>query len=309
MREEPERGYNRRLLRVFFGGLVGLGLFIGDCGSAVAVSVNIDELPETVSAEPFMVGVTVDGANEGTNYLRVDLYQDGTKNYFGETFNGLDWYGGSDGKQYWPVVIGVDHKISTTVQARVGTPSEKYFVGDGLYKLRVRRYTASGSQSSGDQQNTADVRIVISTPVPSAETSPTASAVPSVVPTLLPTAARSLSPVPSPSLVAPRKVASGTVLYPAIFASPTDNPGQKKVTPSVGVTTVTGSTSGQITLATLSAGVLGFSTVSPSTASSPLVAGESLDRKVPLVISGIGLVLVIIGFWPHWRRKIPRPSG
>src|SRR3989304_5438603 len=70
-----------------------------------AVTVSITNFSSTINDQPFTVTASVSGANAGTNYIRTDLYKEGTQNYFGQTYNGSDWYGGSDGKQYFPISI------------------------------------------------------------------------------------------------------------------------------------------------------------------------------------------------------------
>ena len=63
----------------------------------LGVNVSINKYPEEIGNDEFEVTVLVEGARKGNNYLRVDLFQEGTIKYFGETFNGSDWYGGSTG--------------------------------------------------------------------------------------------------------------------------------------------------------------------------------------------------------------------
>ena len=63
------------------------------------------------------------------NYLRVDLFKDGSFNYFGETFNGSDWYKGSDGKSYFPISIDSSKIATASVQTEVGSPSSRNFQG------------------------------------------------------------------------------------------------------------------------------------------------------------------------------------
>ena len=150
------------------------------------------------------------GASSGTNYIRVDLYKDGTQNYFGETYNGNDWYSGSDGKQYFPITI-IDSKstASAVLQARTGVPSISDYDGQGSYKMRIRRYTASGGQGSEDPNSSAvSVAITISTPTPTPTFTPQPTATPrqSLVATVTPSATK--SPTPSPNSLAPTPTVS-----------------------------------------------------------------------------------------------------
>ncbi len=119
--------------------------------------------PSQISDQPFNVSATIVGASLGQNYVRVDLFKDGTTEYFGETFNGSSWVGGSDGKMYFPVLIA-SSQAQVTIQARIGNPSNVKYQGSGLYKLRVRRYTASGSMAANDTYTPVDISINYSLP-------------------------------------------------------------------------------------------------------------------------------------------------
>ncbi len=161
-----------------------LVLFLLFClfpAQAFAVSISVNNVPSSVSSDPFSLDVSVLGASSGQNYLRVDLYKDGTNNYFGETYSGSNWYKGSDGTLYFPISI-TDSKTtaSASIQARLGTPTSTEFPGSGTYKLKIRRYTSSGNPASSDEQTPIDVTInyqppASPTPAPKQATSATAS--------------------------------------------------------------------------------------------------------------------------------------
>jgi hypothetical protein len=172
--------------------------------SAHAVTITINEPIPTISDQSFTVNVTITGASAGQNYLRVDLYKDGTTNYFGETFNGSSWYSGSDGLQYVPVTVSnSDNPVSTALQARVGSPSQSEFPGAGTYKLKIRRYTSSGNLASSDQQSSVDTQITFSiptlTPTPTNTPTPTRTPESTNTPTLTKTPTPSKSPTPTKS--------------------------------------------------------------------------------------------------------------
>ena len=164
-----------------------------------AVSTDILSYPASISDEKFNITVQVASASAGTNYLRVDLYKDGTKNYFGETDNGQAWYGGSDGKLYFPITIVSGTPAVATVSARLGEPSQSDYEGPGSYKLRVRRYTASGSQGSEDIIS-KDISITKTWPSPSPSPAvvPTPTSTPSPSPTSTPTSTPTPKPSPTP---------------------------------------------------------------------------------------------------------------
>lgn len=161
-----------------------------------AVDITISSFPTSISSNIFTVDTVVTGATNATNYLRVDLYKDGTSNYFGETYNGSDWYSGSDGKSYFPILIQ-NSSASATLQVQLGNPSFADYSGPGLYKLKIRRYTSSGSQSQNDIQTPVDIQITYSTPSPSPTDTPTNS--PTTAPTQAPTSAPTATPTTKPT--------------------------------------------------------------------------------------------------------------
>lgn len=183
--------------------------------NVMAVSITVSNYPTSISSEIFTVDAMVTGATNATNYLRVDLYKDGTTNYFGETYNGSDWYSGSEGKNYFPILIQ-NSSASATLQVQIGNPNISDYSGQGLYKLKVRRYTSSGSQSQNDVQSPVDIQITYSTPSPSPTESPTNP--PTTTPTNPPTASPTKSPSPVPTKSSsPKPTATST---PTQFEQP-----------------------------------------------------------------------------------------
>lgn len=160
-------------------------LFLYFAEQTIAVTLVYSNIPSTITSDPFNINVTIDGANPGTNYLRIDLFKEGTTNYFGETQIGSNWYQGSEGKQYHPITIGSDKIATASVTGRVGQPSLSDYPSPGDYYLRIRRYTEKGNPASSDDQ--APIKVNITLPV----ASPTPSPEPSPKPT----------PSPSPSHV------------------------------------------------------------------------------------------------------------
>lgn len=153
--------------------------------SIFAVNITILNSPSTISSDPFTLTASISGALNGTNYLRIDLFKESTTDYFGETFNGTSWYNGSSYDQYFPVTIISGTPWSGDIQGKIGS-----LPANGLYKLKLRRYTASGSQSSSDP---VDVSINIPTPIltPTSDLTPTPTPEitpsPTLTPTLIPT--------------------------------------------------------------------------------------------------------------------------
>jgi len=165
-----------------------------------AVTITIDNSPPDISESPFSVSFSVSGAASADNYFRIDLFKDGSSSYFGETYNGSDWYNGSDGKQYLKAVMVSGQTANITVQGRLGNPSSSEFLGPGLYKLKIRRYTASGTAATTDNQTPGDINITYTTPTPSPSPTPTHEPTqsPTPQPTNTPTSTATLTPTPTP---------------------------------------------------------------------------------------------------------------
>ena len=159
-----------------------------------AVLITINNFPSSVSSEIFNVEASISGATNATNYLRIDLYKEGTTNYFGETFNGSDWYNGSDGKSYYPIQIQ-NSSASAIIQAQIGNPSNGHYPGPGIYKMKIRRYTASGSYSSNDIQTPVDINLTYVIPTPTPTETPTTN--PTATQTSTPTPTQTSTPTPT----------------------------------------------------------------------------------------------------------------
>ncbi len=151
--------------------------------SVYAVTITINNYPTEITLDPFTMDVTIDGAGAGTNYLRIDLYKPSTTNYFGETFNGTDYYRGTDYTQYLKITILSGITWSGQLQGRVGEAAATEYDGPGTYKLRIRRYTTSGNNNSTEANNSA-VDLNINIPIPTS--TPTDTPIPSPSPLFTP---------------------------------------------------------------------------------------------------------------------------
>jgi len=261
--------------------LLACFLVLISANSVYAVNTNILSYPPTIGTDKFDVTVQIDGATAGTNYLRIDLFIEGTQNYFGETDNTQSWYNGSDGKQYFPVTIQSGVPTIATVSGQIGSPTLTEYPGPGDYKLRVRRYTASGGTGS-DTQTPVSVSLTKTWPSPSPSPSPSFSPIP------IPSPSPSPIPIPSPS--------------PSVTPKP-----KPSLDPSPQVGTVAGTT----TAIDLS----GFG-VSPS----PYLQLDKLDEPSPhaptlnkaraktAIIIGSGLILISVsgffGYREYQKRHI-----
>lgn len=163
-----------------------------------AVGVTISNLPSPITQDPFTLTASISGATNGTNYLRVDIYKDGTMNYFGETFNGTDWYGSSSYQSYLPITI-VGNSWNGQVQGRIASPSTSQYDGTGTYRIRVRRYTSSGGYTASEADASSviiAIAIPTSTPIPTDTPIPTNTPIPTATPTTKPSAMPTLKPTP-----------------------------------------------------------------------------------------------------------------
>lgn len=180
-------------------------IFLLAAKPVLAVSVTINNFPPTITDEAFTITASISGATAGTNYLRIDIYKDGTSNYFGETYNNADWYGGSTYSQYLPITIQSGVVWNGSIQGRVGSPTTGQYDGNDTYKLKIRRYTSAGGYTSTESNNSAvTVSIILPTPtvtpteIPTS--APTATLTPLPTPSKTPTPKPSVSPTPIKSL-------------------------------------------------------------------------------------------------------------
>src|SRR3989338_7150057 len=115
---------------VFFAFL----FFLHFANPALAVTITISDYPSTITEDSFTITASISGATTGTNYLRIDLFKDGTTNYFGETFNNTDWYGGSTYSQYLAASMVSGITWSGSIQGRIGSPTSTEYEGSSGYK-------------------------------------------------------------------------------------------------------------------------------------------------------------------------------
>ena len=197
-------GRNRRLLVLFF---ICLFLSIFFPSKVFAVSVSIMDFPVNITDSPFNITASISGASTGTNYLKIDIFKEGSTNYFGETFNGSDWYAGSNYLQYFPINVQSGVLWNGVLQSRAGSPSETQYDATGTYKIRVRRYTSGGGYTASEANNSS-VTISLNLPTPTPSITPAAINQNTPVPTLIQT--NSPTPSPRPSMPVP-SVFSGDI--------------------------------------------------------------------------------------------------
>jgi hypothetical protein len=187
-----------------------------------AVTVTLTNVPTVIGPNPFTVTATINGAGAGNNFLRVDLYKDGTSNYFAETWNDTAWYRGASGSGYKRVAIVANQAAVVDVTARAGTPSASEYPGPGVYKLRVRRYTSSGASASASASMDVEVNLdpISPTPTPSPTIEPTGVPEPTAEPTATPTLTPTVEPTMTPISPTPTSL-------PEVTATPSPKPDDK----------------------------------------------------------------------------------
>ncbi len=149
---------------------------------------------------------------DGTNYyLRAVFYESGTTSYCGYTWNGSAFYNSpvGDGKNFLKITVN-NNKWEGDLKVKIDS-TDSSCNGSGEFKLKLQRFTDSGS-ASFDDQNELSTTYVIPTLTPTL--APTNTPTPTPKPTNTPT------PTPSPTLTP----------TPTIKATPTPPKPTLKVT-------------------------------------------------------------------------------
>lgn len=129
--------------------------------SAYAVSVDIVDLPDTISEEAFEIKINISSNSKaGTiNYLRSSFYVVGTDDYFGYTKNNVGiWYKDRDYSQYFALKLDENGSASAKLEVKIDTGS-KYFKGAGKYGFKIRRYTQSGKSYTWSNEFILDINV------------------------------------------------------------------------------------------------------------------------------------------------------
>jgi hypothetical protein len=208
------------------------------------------------------------------------LYKEGTQSYFGETYNGSDWYSDSSGKEYLAVSIQSGKAWSGEVMARVGDPSVSDYDGQGAYKMRIRRYTSSGGAGSEDPNNSS-VSIVISVPTP------TPIPTPVEMPTNTPT--ETIAPEQSPATPTPTPKSTPkltTTPTPKVTLKPTLKPASNATAATSSSRTKIGDVLGEVSE---SAKVQNLE-ITPQEVK---IASEKSNSLLPKILILIGIVFLI----------------
>ncbi len=252
-----------------------------------AVTVTISDLPSSISTDPFTVTASVSGASAGTNYLRVDLYKEGSQNYFGETNVNKNWYSGSDGTQFFPIAITSGTVWTGAIQGKFGSPSTTDYDGPGIYRMRIRRYTASGNYTASEADDSSvvvNISVPTSTPIPTDTPTPTATP----EPTNLPTATKTPTFSPTNTL-APTKIPA----TPTSFVKSTATLTQKVSASSTVTASEEGSNaSGSVLADSVENGVSSSSTDKKE--KKELIASVNTEDNTSKILIGVGIVFLLV---------------
>lgn len=267
-------------------------------GVVNAVNTSILHKPDTITKDPFQLGIAIDGANDGTNYLRADLFKEGKTEYFGETcatdiISESCWISGSDGTKYYPVIIK-DASWSGVLNVRIGNPSLTEYDGIGTYKVRIRRFTTSGNYNATEANNSA-VNITLSS---SPENTPT------MVPSETPKPSVTTKPSATPKIITPTNTPIPTMI----------NIVKKNIDPTL--TSSPRITSSQVSSRSASPSgiILGAEQVATISATTAIIKILAADQQQPntlphlLLISLGGLLMIIsaVIIIYHNLRKLPK---
>lgn len=168
-----------------------------------------------------------------------------------------------------------------TITARLGEPEINEYSGPGTYKLKLRRYTSSGSQAL-DQQAPVDIQInyLMPTTDPTTEPTTTPTPAPQSVPTAIPKP--TVSPTPSPNSLSAEILEEDATEEP-IFEEILGEASQS---------------------ATLGALITPLETIIPGRKEIVLSAR---DNKIAIILIALGVVFisacVILFFWTYIKKK------
>jgi len=109
---------------------------------------DVTLVPSLIStADEFEVGVGLTGLGKNTTYYLKGCFYQITTNYFGFTWNGIEWIGNSDSYLKQPSVT-TDSEGAATINLKIKVDTnDSGFAGPGNYNFKVARYTPSGSLS------------------------------------------------------------------------------------------------------------------------------------------------------------------
>lgn len=179
--------------------------------SSFAASLTISNIPSTIEKDQEVnVDVSLTGAAANTqNYLRVAFYSDSSPtSYFGYTWNHENsWYNGTpspiDPHKFLQISVASDGTWNGSLKTKIDTDSS-FYKGTGVYKLKVGRYTASGT-SVTDWSSGVEVALNAPSPSPSPTVSPTSTPLPTATKTPTstksPTPTKSHTPTKSPTTI------------------------------------------------------------------------------------------------------------
>lgn len=175
-----------------------------------AAEVTFSNAPTSIQKDQeITLDVVITGAAKNTiNYIRAAFFHpDFSTSYFGYVYNhNSTWYNGTppplDPRQYLEVQINEEGSWSGQVKIKADTDSSS-FKGNGIYHLKVGRYTASAASVS-NWSNSSQVEIQGAVPSPTMTSKP--------APTEKPTPSLKITKIPNPQSVTSEEAVPSQVL-------------------------------------------------------------------------------------------------
>lgn len=190
----------RNIFLLLCGGLL---LGFSFLSSAHAATITLQNGQSSLgAADEYTIDATLSiGSADGTKYfLRGVFYQDGTNNYCGYTYNGLDWYNGpyttnSGWTNLLPITVQ-NSSWSGQLKAKLDI-ADNNCTANGTYHFKIERFTVTGSTSFDNQnEQTLTVAVPTATPTPLPPT-----ATPKPQPTNTPTPTQKPTATPRPTQI------------------------------------------------------------------------------------------------------------
>ena len=187
----------------------------------------------------FTVTATMSGLSKNVIYrLRIAIAQPGGSNYFGSTYDGINWHMGSitDGN-FISITTDGNGAWGGDIQGKIDSDDPSFTTGSDTYDLKIGRYTQTGSTATWSDPVSVNILVPTPTPTntPTPTPTPTSTPTSSPTPTLIPTPTKTPTPIPTtnaltskPSVAPTSELSSTSVLGENIgngldISSPGDN--------------------------------------------------------------------------------------
>jgi hypothetical protein len=157
-------------------------------------------------SQSFNVNVNFDGLTGDKIYrLRITFSKPGESKYFGETWNGSDWYNGESPIEYskfFSITTDSNGAWSGEVQGKISYGIPNFDGTLGTYDFKIGRYTETGSTATWSevtQVTLVDPNPPTSTPVLTDTVTPSSTPTKTPIPTKSPTPIHTQTPTKTPT--------------------------------------------------------------------------------------------------------------